>query len=145
MVIVSPGGFPRDIDLYQSQKACACAELACRPGGEIILCAAAPDGVGTFAKVLAEAGTPQEVIDRYTREGFGAESTAKAYMYARAPMDHRLCVACSSLNATEAERMFMNAFTTLDEAIADALERYGRDARFLAVPNAAEMMITQPG
>jgi hypothetical protein len=59
-------------------------------------------------------------------------------------VDFHVCIACSSLTPEEAEQMFMTAFATIDEAVADALKRYGKDARFLAVPNAAEMIITQP-
>ena len=143
VVIVSPGGFPRDIDLYQAQKAVSCAEMACNIGGRIILCAAAPDGTGSFAKLLVAARDPQDVIDKYTAEGFTAESTAKAYMYARALKNHNISVACSGLSKEEARDMFMEAYATLDEAIAAALEEFGADAKFLAVPNAAEMILAQ--
>ena len=50
------------------------------------------------------------MIDRYAREGLTAESTAKAYMYARALLHHRISIVCSSLTAAEAEQMFMTAF-----------------------------------
>lgn len=145
VVIVSPGGFPRDIDLYQAQKAVSCAELACRDGGQIVLCAEARDGTGKFGELLAKAKEPQEVIDTYTREGFTADSTAKAYMYARALVNHRVGVACSAMTREEAREMFMDAWATIDEAVAAALERYGPEATFLAVPNAAEMILTQAG
>ncbi|NIR17727.1 MAG: transcriptional regulator, partial [Desulfobacterales bacterium] len=46
IVIASPGGHPRDINLYQSQKSMAAAELVIKEGGTIILPAACPDGVG---------------------------------------------------------------------------------------------------
>jgi nickel-dependent lactate racemase len=144
VVIVSPGGYPRDIDLYQSQKACSCAELACRPGGLIILCAEAPDGTGKFAKLLVEAQHPQEVIDKYTKEGYTAESTAKAYMYARALVAFRLGLACCRVPAQDADKMFMLSYRTLDEAVEDGLKRYGGDAKFLAIPNAAEMILSAP-
>lgn len=144
VVIVCPGGYPRDIDLYQSQKAVSCAELACRPGGRIVLCAAAPDGVGKFTKLLQDASDPQEVIDKYTREGYTAESTAKAYMYARALKNYKLGIACSTLDKEMASQIFMDAYDTIDEAVAAALAEYGPDAKFLAIPNASEMIITQP-
>ena len=141
VVFVCPGGYPRDIDLYQSQKAISCAELACRPGGRIILCAAAPDGAGKFTKLLRDAADPQEVIDLYTREGYTAESTAKAYMYARALKNFKVGIACSSLGKAEATEMFMDAYDTIDEAVAAALAEYGSSATFLAIPNAAEMIL----
>ena len=46
MVIVSPGGYPKDINLYQAQKALANATPLVRQGGEIILFAECPEGHG---------------------------------------------------------------------------------------------------
>ncbi|MDR3353598.1 MAG: nickel-dependent lactate racemase [Synergistaceae bacterium] len=143
VVIVSPGGFPRDIDLYQSQKACSCAELACRDGGEIVLCSEASDGAGKFARLLQEASHPQEVIDKYVREGFTAESTAKAYMYARALIRFRVGIACSTLRSEDVEKMFMSHYNTIEDAIESALKRCGEGASFLAIPSASEMIITE--
>ncbi len=140
VVIVSPGGYPRDFDLHQSQKACSCAELACRPGGQIILCAEAPDGAGKFGKLLQEAKHPEELVEKYTREGFTAESTAKAYMYARALLKHRLGLACSKVPKDEAERMFMLSYASLEEGIQDALAHYGEDATFLVIPYASDII-----
>ena len=46
LVIVSPGGHPKDINIYQSQKAMAHAAAVIKPGGRMILCAACPEGSG---------------------------------------------------------------------------------------------------
>jgi len=143
VVIVSPGGFPRDIDLYQAQKACACAELACREGGQIILCAEAPDGAGKFASILKAAATPQDVIDKYVREGFTADSTAKAYMYARAMTQYKIGLACSVVPDDELKEMFMIPYRTIDDGIQDAISRYGNDASFLVIPHASDIILTQ--
>jgi nickel-dependent lactate racemase len=143
VVIVSAGGYPRDINLHQAQKACACAELACRKGGQIILCAEASDGAGKFAKLLIEAKTPQEVIDKFVNEGFTAELTAKAYMYARAMTNHKLGLACSLISEDEAKKMFLTPYRTIEDGIQDAIAHYGKDASFLAIPHAADIIPTQ--
>lgn len=44
IVIVSPGGFPKDINIYQAQKALDNARHAVRDGGIIILCASCKEG-----------------------------------------------------------------------------------------------------
>ena len=142
VVIVSPGGYPRDFDLHQSQKACACAELACKEGGQIILCAEAPDGAGKFAQLLEDAAHPQEVVDKYTTEGYTAESTGKAYMYARALLHHKIGLACSRIPAGEIEKMFMIPYATIDDGIKDALARYGENASFIAIPYAADIILS---
>lgn len=57
IVITSPGGFPKDINLYQSHKALENVKEIVRPGGEIILVAQCPEGFGeeTFEKWMFKA------------------------------------------------------------------------------------------
>jgi nickel-dependent lactate racemase len=45
-LIVSPGGFPNDIDLYIAQRALELTKSAIVDGGEILFLAACPDGIG---------------------------------------------------------------------------------------------------
>ncbi|PWU11489.1 MAG: hypothetical protein C5B50_23175 [Verrucomicrobia bacterium] len=47
LMIVSPGGHPKDINLYQAQKALGHAARITRPAGTIILIAACPEGTGS--------------------------------------------------------------------------------------------------
>lgn len=46
IVIASPGGYPKDINLYQSQKALENIKDIVQPGGEIILIASCNEGFG---------------------------------------------------------------------------------------------------
>ncbi len=46
IVIASPGGYPKDINLYQSQKALENIKDIARPGGVIILIASCSEGFG---------------------------------------------------------------------------------------------------
>ena len=70
IVLVSPGGYPRDFDLHQSQKALGCAEMLCKPGGRIILCAQMKDGAGRPGKVLEKAACPAQVIQEFSEIGY---------------------------------------------------------------------------
>jgi len=140
VVITSPGGYPRDFDLHQSQKALSCAEMACREGGIIILCAEARDGIGKFGSWLKEAKDPQEVIDRYKREGYTAEASAKAFMYARAFKKHKVMVSGCKVPSEELRRMFMYPQPDLRTAIEEALSELGPDASFIVIPYASDMI-----
>ena len=66
IVITSNGGYPLDQNLYQSVKGMTAGEAAVRQGGVIIICAACNDGHGgeSFRKTLAEAPSPQAVLDK---------------------------------------------------------------------------------
>lgn len=140
VVIVSPGGFPRDFDLHQSQKSIGCAEMICRKGGMIILCAEARDGAGKPGKVLKEATSAQEVIDRFVQNGYSPDSVSKAYMLARASTQFTVAVAQSKIPVEELDTMFLEGYTSIEKAIESALSRYGEDASFMVVPHASEVI-----
>ncbi len=77
LVITSPGGAPRDCNLYQGQKALATGEMFAEKTGKVtmILVACAEDGIGPemFQKWLIEGKMPDEIIERFRREGFDVE------------------------------------------------------------------------
>jgi lactate racemase len=85
VMITCPGGFPKDINLYQAHKAVSCANRVTREGGQIILVAACEDGVGSagYAEFMAR-GFPshQAVMAQFIKEPFriGAH---KAYIFGR--------------------------------------------------------------
>lgn len=83
MVICSAGGYPRDIDLYQAQKAIRSARRVVRQGGTILLLAECREGHGSdLAYAWAcEARTPQDIIRRH-RSGF-VMGGHKAYQLAK--------------------------------------------------------------
>ncbi len=83
LVLTSAGGYPRDIDLYQSQKAITSARRMTTRGGAVVAFAECREGHGSqLAYEWAKAAScPQDIVDRH-RAGFviGAH---KAYQLAR--------------------------------------------------------------
>ena len=84
IVIASCGGHPKDICLYQAQKGLNLASQALKPGGHILLLAAAPQGVGDdiYFDYVSQFTTPEEVMRDFKKIGFqmGAH---KAYLFGR--------------------------------------------------------------
>lgn len=62
LVIASPGGSPRDCNLYQAQKALATAEVFARKDGDttLILVVCAEDGIGPGSANRRQPGVQQE-------------------------------------------------------------------------------------
>ena len=135
-VIVTPGGYPRDIDLHQSQKAMSSAEMVIEKGGVIVLIAECRDGVGKYAQWLKQAQTPEEVIERFRKEGFTADHSSKAFMCARALARHKVVIACSGILENDLAQMFFTPAPSPQAAIDTALDSVGPDARILVLPNA---------
>ena len=138
VVVVTPGGYPRDIDLHQAQKAMSTAELVVADGGAIVLIAECRDGIGKFAQWLKAAESPQEVIDRFKREGFTREHSSKAFMCARALAKHPVVVACSGIGQQDMEAMFFRHAPSPQEAVDAALGLKGGACSVLILPYAVD-------
>jgi len=91
LIIAAPGGHPKDINLYQSQKGLAHAALATQKGGTIILVAACPEGTGSahYEDWMRDKTSNQEVIKRFTSEKFRV-GPHKAFMISRVSTQVRL-------------------------------------------------------
>jgi nickel-dependent lactate racemase len=83
LVIASPGGHPKDINLYQSQKAIEEATQVVSPGGRVLLVARCAEGSGSqrFEQWMESAFTAEDIIRRI-RENF-VMGGHKAYQIAR--------------------------------------------------------------
>ncbi len=136
VVVVSAGGSPKDINLFQSQKALDNAQHALKEGGSIILAAECPEGLGerVFEKWLNEAANKQDLIDRLDyafeigghKAGLLAKLTQKADVYVVSDLEKELV-----------ERAFLLCAHDLSQAVQAVHEKYGPDARIIVMPHGA--------
>ncbi len=147
IVVVSPGGYPRDFDLHQSQKALGCCELVLPPGGGVVLCAECPDGAGKPGVLLKNAASPDEVIADFLQNGLRPNGNGKAYMIARAARQYRIALAGSRIPQQDLRSMFLDGYETVGEALSVMLRRFGADAPVLVIPHASEIIpvVSQEG
>ena len=134
VIIASPGGTPKDINLYQAQKTLDNVSGAVRDGGVVILVARCPEGFGqqAFEEWMLGMVTPQALVDRIQREFVlgGHKAAAIAGLLARVDV----CLV-SEFPDDVVRTMCMRPFPTVDAALADAFERLGPAARCLVVPH----------
>ncbi|MDI3533259.1 MAG: lactate racemase [Synergistaceae bacterium] len=140
VVITSPGGFPRDFDLHQSQKAVVPAEMCCKKGGVIILVAEASDGIGKFGNWLKSAKEPKDVIDRFKKEGFTPESSSKALYYARALSNFKVIVVTKVISDKDLKEMFFTPIPDIQQAIEESMKIMGQDAEFIFIPHGSDII-----
>ncbi len=126
VVIASPGGFPRDIDLYQSQKALSVAEVIGKQPCAFIIVAECRDGFGeeTFRKWMIACASPDEIIRRYGEEGFNVGNN-KAFNYARALKKGRVIIVTDRIPAEELRRAKLESAPTLQAAMDMCLAKGG--------------------
>ncbi len=141
IVITTPGGFPKDIDLYQSQKSMASSELVVKEGGTVILLAECKDGVGAhgFYEWMSAATCPQDVIDRFIREGYSI-GASKAWLFSRCLKRSDLILVSKSIDDTTLEEMFTQRANTAEEAIRMALDKHGENAEIILLKNGSDMI-----
>jgi len=140
IVVASCGGFPKDINLYQAQKALDGAALAVKPGGCIILLAECREGLGeeTFARWINETNSPQEIEQRIrTRFELGGH---KAFAISRLTSKANI-ILVSSLQPELVSKCFMKPATDLEQALQIAYQSQGSEAKILVMPHAANVAV----
>jgi nickel-dependent lactate racemase len=133
IVITCAGGRPKDLNLFQAQKALDNAKEAATPGGTIILVAECCEGLGhpVFERWASEADSAQDCIDRFGQEyEFGGH---KAAFLAKESLEHNI-ILVSALPRGMAEMCFFQPAATLDEAVVTAQKRHGKDASMAVMP-----------
>jgi nickel-dependent lactate racemase len=139
IVVVSAGGSPKDINLYQAQKALDNARHVVRTGGVILLLAECPEGLGhhAFEEWMHDPGGPDAILARIRREfvlgGHKAAAVAMAMKQAKIFL-------VSTLQAARAGAMGLRPFASLAAASAAALEAAGPDPFVVVMPEGGSIL-----
>lgn len=133
IIIVSQGGAPKDLNLYQTQKALDNAKHAIKDGGIIILVGSCKEGLGSqiFEEWMIEANAPDDLITRIRQNfrlgGHKAAAIAlilkKAKIFLVSEMEHELV-----------KTIFMEPYDTVQEAYNAAIKELGDDVKVLIMP-----------
>jgi len=139
LVITSPGGYPRDINLYQAHKAIFNAARAVRDGGMILLIAACPGGSGhpVFDDWARRCKSLDAVTSVMREEGFkiGGHKVYFLRKDRERGIEHFLI---SEMPAREAEALWMTPAPGVDEVLARARARYGAGFSVTVMPHGAD-------
>ncbi len=138
IVIASPGGFPKDLEVYQAQKAVAHAAIAVREGGTIILVAECPEGSGDkrFEEFMAAVSTPQEAMERFRRTGFRM-GDHKAFLLTRSMARAKVLLVSDRLPPELGKRLMFEQYERLEPAVESAFARHGLAATVAVMPKAS--------
>jgi nickel-dependent lactate racemase len=134
IVVVSPGGYPADIDLYQAYKALDNALEVVKRGGTIILVAECPEGHGNevFYDWMTRLGELKKV-EREIRRHFELGGH-KAYYLLKALKNHKI-VLVSSLPDYYANSVFkLKTARAVNDALRETLKTAGSQAKIWAMP-----------
>jgi nickel-dependent lactate racemase len=137
IVITSNGGYPLDRDLYQAVKGMATGELIVREGGVIIVFAECVDGIGrgheNFYHLIAEAKTPEEMLERIRREE-PIKDQWEAQILARILKKANVILVTKNVKHGLIEDMHMIPASNPEEALEQAYHFAGRNSKIIVVP-----------
>lgn len=117
MVIASAGGYPKDINFYQAQKALTHASLFARKGAPLILVAECKDGSGNIAyeRIMEDLRSIEDVYRHFSTHPF-CVGPHKALQMARI-LQRNPVIIVSSMTDELANRLLMTPFQNLQTAV----------------------------
>ncbi len=133
IVLVSQGGAPKDLNLYQTQKALDNAKHAVKPGGVVILIGSCREGMGeeTFENWMTCSPSPASMIERIRLDfKLGGHKAAAIAMV----LENADIYLVSDLPDDFVRRIFLTPHPSAQAALDAALLKLGKDATILAMP-----------
>jgi len=140
IVLVSAGGYPTDIDLYQAYKAIDSALRVVKPGGVLVVAAECRDGHGhqVFYEWMKKYQTLEE-IEKEIKNNFKLGGH-KAYYLLKAKEKADI-ILISKMNPKDVKNIFrLEPAKNLDEALEMAFAKKGSNAKILVMPEAAKVL-----
>jgi nickel-dependent lactate racemase len=137
LVIASAGGHPKDLNLYQAQKALAHASLVTRDGGTVIVVAACPEGTGSveYEGWMRDVSSHEDVFARFEREPFRV-GPHKAFLMSRDAARVRTFLV-SEMNSDLVRSLLLKPAKSVREALELALSDLPPNARVGVMPRAS--------
>lgn len=133
IVLVSQGGAPKDMNLYQTQKALDNARHAVKQGGVIILIGSCKEGMGerVFEEWMTTASSPDAMIERIGRDfqlgGHKAAAIAMTLKKAQVWL-------VSDMEPEFVRSIFLEPWPSAQAALEAAFAKLGPEAAVLAMP-----------
>jgi nickel-dependent lactate racemase len=144
LVISSAGGHPKDLNLYQAQKAFAHAALVTRDGGTVIVVAACPEGTGSreYEAWMKGVHSHEGVLARFGQEPFRV-GPHKAFLISR-DAARVGTILVSDMRPELVQRLLLTPADSIDEALEPVLPSLQKDGRVGIMPWASSTIPAIP-
>ncbi|HQO83206.1 MAG TPA: nickel-dependent lactate racemase [Synergistales bacterium] len=133
VVVVSAGGYPKDMNVYQAQKALDNAVWAVRPGGVVIWVASCEEGLGSavFQQWIESSSKPEDLIERVK-----SDFQLGGHKAAAIAMTLKKCsvLMVSSLDPATVSSFYVEPSPSIDKALDKAFSITGPSARVIVMP-----------
>jgi len=144
IVITSNGGYPLDMNVYQSVKGMTAAEAVCREGGVIVMVSGCSDGHGgeSFYQALKAAASPDEILERVRKVPRDA-TTPDQWQYqimARVLKRFKVVMYAPECDSAMLKDMMVEVAASPADALAKAFAYCGKDAKVAALPDGVSVI-----
>ena len=122
VVITSNSGYPLDLNLYQAVKGMSAAAQIVKQGGDIVVVAECWDGIpdhGEYKRLLWEASSPEDLLDRVMAPGFRCHDQWEAQAQAQIQQKARVHVYADGLSSEELRRALVLPCESVEQTIAE--------------------------
>lgn len=124
IVITTNSGYPLDINLYQSVKGMAAAQLILKPKGTMIVVAECSEGVGdAFFEVLKSRSSGKALLEMIRTPGWSAPDQWTAQVLARMLVAHELYLYSDHLCEEDIRRCHFSPVKNIELLVQDILRR----------------------
>ena len=136
LIIASPGGYPKDINVYQAQKGLAHVTPFVRRDGDILFFAECPDGHGEdlFYERMKQHETPAGVVNDFRKAKFEMGGH-KAFLWCRSLIRARVHL-YSAIDDRLSRTLMVWPVKTVRETLERIRSRYDHPPKIAVVPKA---------
>ncbi|MEW6232286.1 MAG: nickel-dependent lactate racemase [Chloroflexota bacterium] len=137
VVITTNGGYPLDINLYQTVKGMSAAAQIVKPAGSIIAVSECREGIpehGNYRRILQMARTPEELLRLITRPGFAMFDQWEAQLQALIQAKANVYVYSDGLTEEQIRQAMLLPCRDIEGTLAELLRLHGPRARVCVLP-----------
>ncbi len=141
IVVCGNGGYPLDLNLYQSVKSMAIGEMAVKEGGTVVSINEMSDGVGheNFKALINSGKTPKTIYDDVLTKKILVPDQWEIQILARVLTKAEVIVV-SKLKSNELGNIGLKYAKNVEEAIETGLKKHGPNAKVLFLPNGPQVL-----
>lgn len=128
VALTTNAGYPLDLNLYQSVKGISAAAQVVRPGGAILMTSECWDGIpdfGNYKMFLAEAGSPQALLDRVLTPGLRLHDQWEAFLHAQLCLHADIHLYADGLSDADIRMAMLTPCRDIEATLRDLVARYG--------------------
>jgi nickel-dependent lactate racemase len=128
VILTTNSGYPLDQNLYQTVKGMSAASQVIRSGGAILMVAGCEDGLpnhGLYAKLLAEAGSPDAILQMLAQPGYSAQDQWQVQVQATIQKKADVYVYSTGLSDEQIRRALFTPCRDIPTTLLELVQKHG--------------------